>query len=541
MIDLGDDSYVKTKINMIKLTLAFGILAAVLLSGCANDSVPTFDPTTLTIGIEFEHAGMDPAVIFDNSSRIIVAVYENLVTLEKETNKVIPQLAEDWTVSPDGLTYTFNLRKGVKFHDGTELTSEAVKLSLERMVTINKGPAWMFVNLWSSIETPDPYTVVVNLTKPDATFLAKLAAPAGPQIISAQAIKEHDGDDNGQSWFLENEAGTGPYMLDTWERGQQVVLKKFEDYWGGWEGKHVDKVVYKYVKESSSQLMLLEKGELDIAPGLPADTKRNLMENPKPGIKIVKGRTQNILSLAIHNQNGPLKDPRVRQAIAYAVDYEGLLNDVWGGQYEPLIGFLPSGDPNHYKGEWPYEYNLEKARALLKEAGYEDGFDLTLGLSESSEPFKAIAEVVQASLQTIGVNVDIQTYAWGTIYEHASKIDTAFDLMPIGNYPDYADSSAMLGNQFGSWAWGGNGWNFSYYANDRVDELLDKVVVIGDPEQRASMFQEIMDILTEEMPLIPIGTRVDHMVMRDYVHGYYARPMMSNSYPVYEIYKEEVK
>lgn len=528
--------------------LAFVLAAALALSACAGSKTtpsaetPKIDATTLTIGIEFEHAGMDPAVIYDNSSRIIVATYENLVTLEKGTNKVIPQLATEWTISPDGKTYTFKLRDGVKFHDGTELTSEAVRLSLERMVAINKGPAWMFVDSWDSIETPDDKTVVFSLKRPDSTFLAKLAGPAGPQIISANAIKDHAGDDHGQKWFLENEVGSGPYMLDRWERGQQVVLKKFDGYWGGWEGKHVDTVVYKYVKEASSQLMLLQNGELDVAPGLPTDTIRDLLANPKPGIKVVQGQTQNILSLAINCQNGPLRNPKVRQAIAYAIDYKGLLEEVWGNLYEPLIGHLPTNDPNHYVGEWPYKYDLEKAKALLKEAGYEGGgFKLTLGLSENSGVFKAIAEVAQASLKELGIDVDIQTYAWGTIYEMATNAETAFDLLPIGNYPDYADSSAILGNQFGSWASGGNGWNFSFYANEEVDELLAEVTEITDPEEKAALFQEMLTILAEDMPLVPICTRKDNMTMRDYVHGYYARPIMSNSYPVYEMYKEIVK
>jgi len=526
--------------KLSRVLLVAGIAMALLASACSSG--PKIDKTTLTIGIEFEHAGNDPAVIYDNSSRIIVAMYENLVTLKKGTTDIIPQLAKEWTVSPDGLVYTFKLRDNVKFHDGTTLTCEAVKLSLQRVVTVNKGPAWMFAGEWSSIDTPDPLTVVIKLVKPDATFLAKLAGPAGPQIISAKAIKDNAGTDNGQKYFMEYEAGTGPYMLDKWERGQQVSLKKFDQYWGGWQGNHVEKVVYRYVKEASSELMLLEKGELDVAPALPTDTIKSLLTTPKPGIKIVQGQTQNILSLVVNCQSGPLKDKRVRQAIAYAIDYDGLLKNVFSNMYEPLIGALPTNDPNHYAAAWPYKLDLEKARQLLKEAGYENGgFALKLGLSENSANFKAIAEVTQQNLKKIGIDVKIETYAWGTLYDLESKPETAFDLMPIGNYPDYADSSSMLGNQFGSWAWGANGWNFSFYKNTEVDRLLDEVTGIADPAKRAPLFQQMLAIIADEMPLVPIGTRKDNMPMRDYVQGYYARPIMSNSYPVYEMYKEAVK
>ena len=539
-----------------RLLLVALLAITVALAGCAGEApkpatpapkpatpaAPQVDTKTLTIGIEFEHAGMDPAVIYDNSSRVIVSIYENLLTLEKVTNKIIAQLAKEWTVSADGKTYTFKLREGVKFHDGTTLTSEAVKLSLERVVTINKGPAWMFAGSWTAIETPDPLTVVIKMKKPDATFLAKLAGPAGPQIISAKAIKDNAGTDNGQKYFLEKEAGTGPYMLDKWDRGQQVVLKKFNDYWGGWQGKHVEVVVFKYVKESSSQLMLLEKGELDLAPGLPPDTIKDLKTKPKPGIKIEQGKTQNILSVAVHCQRGPLKDKRVRQAIAYAIDYDGLLNNVFSNLYEPLLGPLPKDDPNYWKGAWPYKYDLEKAKQLLKEAGYPNGgFKLKLGLSANSAAFKSVAEVVQENLKKLGIEVQIETLQWGTLYDQEGKPETAFDLMPIGNYPDYADSSSMLGNQFASWAWGANGWNFSFYKNAKVDKMLDDVLLVTDPAKRAQLFQDMQAILVDEMPLIPIGTRVNNMATRDYVFGYYFRPMMSNSYPVYDMYKEVKK
>lgn len=523
--------------KMFAVLAAAALALSLVLSACSSG--PKIDTSTLTIAIEFEHAGNDPAVIYDNSSRIIVAMYEDLVTLKPGTTEIAPQLATEWKVSPDGKDYTFTLRQGVKFHDGTDLTSEAVKLSLERMAAINKGPAWMFAGEWSSIETPDPQTVVFHLNKSDPAFLAKLAGPAGPEIISAKAIKDHAGTDNGQAWFLENEAGTGPYTLSKWDRGQQVALKKFDQYWGGWQGNHVSNVVFKYVKESSSQLMLLEKGEIDVAPGLPTDTILDLKKNPKPGIKIVNGQTQNILSLVLNCQSGPLKDKRVRQAVAYAVDYDGLLKNVWGGLYEPLLGPLPSADPNHFAGTYSYKFDLAKAKELLTAAGYPDGgFTLKLGLSENSAPFRAIAETVQANLKQVGVDVQIETYAWGTLYDLEGKVDTALDLMPIGNYPDYADSSSMLGNEFGSWAWGVNGWNFSFYKNDQVDELLKQVNSTTDATARAQLFQQIQALIVDDMPLVSIGTRVDNMAMRDYVQGYYTRPMMSNSYPVYEMYKQ---
>jgi peptide/nickel transport system substrate-binding protein len=340
-------------------------------------------------------------------------------------------------------------------------------------------------------------------------------------------------------YFNENEAGTGPYKLSKWDRGQQVVLTKFDGYWGGWQGKHVETIVWKYVKEASSQLMLLEKGELDVAPGLPADTIMDLNKTPKPGIKIVTGQTQNILSLVMNTQKGPLKDKRVRQAIAYAIDYDGLIKNVWGNvAYVQMIGFLPNTDPFAWKDAWPYKLDLDKAKSLLTAAGYGKGFTLKLGLSANSAPFKAIAEVAQANLKKVGVEVQIESLQWATLYKQEEKVDTAFDLMPIGNYPDYNDPTSILGNQFASWAWGINGWNFSFYKNTKVDKALDDALLTTDLAKRTQLFKDIQTTLIDEMPLVPIGVRKDNMVMKDYVQGYYARPLLSNSYPVYEMYKE---
>ncbi|MDB4895747.1 MAG: Peptide/nickel transport system substrate-binding protein [Firmicutes bacterium] len=535
-------------------TLAALALSVALLSGCSggkpadqtNQSAQTPQQPSkpqgdqnLVIGVEFEHSGNDPAITYDNSTRLIVAMYENLVTLKKETTEIIPQLAEKWNVSEDGKVYTFNLRKGVKFHDGTDLTAEAVKLSLERMVKINKGPAWMFKGAWEKIDTPDPLTVVLTLKQPDASFLAKLAGPAGPQIISAKAIKEHSGTDDGQAYFRENEAGTGPYTLEKWEKGQQVVLAKFADYWGGWQGKHLDKLIFKYVKEASTQQQLLEKGEIDVAYLLPLDQLKALKDKPPAGVKVSDGVTQNVRYIAIHNQRGPLKDKRVRQAIAYAVDYDGLIKNVWSDLEEPLIGPLPNADPNHFKGTWPYKFDMAKAKALMKEAGYEKGgFSLKLGLYENNDPFKAIAEVLQANLKELGIDVQIEVHSNASMSQLSGKIDTMFDLMPIGNYPDYGDSSSMLGNELASWAWGANGWNFSYYKSDRVDQLLKDVNLTTDAAKRAQMFQEIQTVFADEVPLVPVSTRRNLIAMRDTVQGFYARPMMGNSFPVYDMYKE---
>lgn len=533
-------------------TMAAVALCAVLIAGCsggkqtnqtgsgtapAQSAAKPVDQN-LVIAVDFEYTSNDPAVVYDNSTRVIVALYENLVTLKKDTTEIIPQLAEKWTVSPDGKVYTFNLRKGVKFHDGSDLTSEAVKLSLERIVKVNKGPAWMFVDLWDKIETPDPLTVVVTLKKPDATFLAKLAGASGPQIISAKALKENAAD-NAQKFLQDNEAGCGPYMMEKWDKGQQVVLKKFDSYYGGWQGQHLDKIVFKYVKEQSTQKQLLEKGDIDIASALPLDQMKIIKATPPAGVKVSDGSTQNIRFLVMNTQNGPLKDKRVRQAIAYAMDYDGLLKNVWGGLEDPLIGPLPNADPNHYTGNWPYKYDMAKAKALLKEAGYEKGgFTLKLGLFENSDVFKAIGEVIQGSLKDLGIDVKIETNSNATMYDLEGKLETSYDLVPLGNYPDFADSSSMLGNQMASWAWGAAGYNWSFYKNDKVDQLLQDSALTTDQAKRVQMFKQIEEIFVDEIPYVPVSTRRNLYAMRDTVQGLYGRPMMGNSFPLYEMYKQ---
>src|SRR5579864_2513929 len=223
-------------------------------------------PDTLVVAQDISIQTFDPQIVYDNTVRLTRGMYESLVTLRGGTAQVVPRLATSWQSTPDAKHWTFKLRSGVKFHDGTPFTSAAVKSTVERLIKINRGMGYAYKGTVDTIDTPDPLTVRFNLTGPDAAFLSKLAAVSGALVVSPTAISGHtSGTDMGQGWFAANEAGTGPYRLAAYDKGAgQVVLSAFPDYWGGWQGNHVKTVIFKITPEASTQRLMLERQDADI-------------------------------------------------------------------------------------------------------------------------------------------------------------------------------------------------------------------------------------------------------------------------------------
>lgn len=491
------------------------------------------------IATDLDVTGLDPAVIYDLTSRIIALIYEGLVTLKEDTTEIVPALAESWEISDDGLAYTFHLRQGVKFHDGTPLTAEAVKKSLDRFLEIGKTTAWMFAGVLDEIKVVDDLTVEMTLAKPYTPFLALLASIVGPLIISPTALEEHAGDDLAQSWLFDRAVGTGPYKLESWDPGlQTLTLVKNEEYWKGWEGEHIDKVVFRYVVETSTRKLMLEKGEVDVALGLNPDEIQSLVG--VEGIAIHEAPTMRIFYINMNNQKGPLQDKEIRQALSYVMDYEGVREHVFNGKLAPLCGPLPPNDPNALPCEdFPYGLDMEKAKALLAESTYpQGGFTLEATVMEGDFAFRKTAEILQAQLAELNIQVNLTELAWTTMWEQIGALETAPDLVPIRNYPDFADSSSIYSSMLASSAWGSKGWNIAYYKNERLDELLEAVNRTTDEKERAPIFQEMAQIAVDDAPMIFIGTYVNQVAMRENVKGYIFNPIYTPVLNIYDMYKE---
>jgi peptide/nickel transport system substrate-binding protein len=493
---------------------------------------------TLVIATDTAIQTFDPHIVYDNTVRITRGIYEGLVTLKGSTPEIVPRLATEWTSTPDARQWTFKLRPRVLFHDRTVMDAEAVKQSFERLIKINRGFAWAFKSVVASIQPMDPVTVRFLLKGPDPAFLAKLASVSGGLIVSPKAVSAHArGNDLAQGWLKENVAGTGPYVIERWDKGQQVVLRQFPEYWGGWKPGQFKRIVFKLVREASTQRLLLERGDIDVATIVAPDMIDALEQ--RPGIKIEQSPTMRIFYIAMNTQRDPLKDLKLRQALSYAFDYEGAKQAIFNGRLAPLNGPLPDNDPAHLSpSDKPYRFDLKRARELLGQSVYPNGgVTLSLYLFEGDPTFRKAAEILQANLKELKIEVKIQEFASSVLLEKAGKPETAPDLLPVRNYPDYADSSSMISSTFGKESWGTAGWNFSFYANDRVEQLLKSANEITDQPRRLQMFREAQRIIVAEAPAIFIGTLLNRVPMRSNVQGYAFNPLLGNTFNLTEMSK----
>lgn len=503
----------------------------------ATPVVAATPPDTLVVGVIEEVTTMDPAIDYTfGSGPLFRAVYERLVNFNSTVGVIEPQLATSWEVSDDGRVYTFYLREGVTFHDGTVFDASAVKTAYDRVMSINEGPAWMLNDYVESIDVVDEGTVQFTLkTYPFVPFLRMLSSYWGMCIPSPTAIVENAGDDEGRSWFRNHMVGTGPYQLTEWVEGQQIVLDAYEGYWGGWDGEHVDRIVLRKVLDTTTMALLIERGDLDVAYGIPLEELTNLAG--KPGIDVEVHDTFTTNMIAMNTTKGPLSDVRVRRALSYAFDYESAM-EVFAGYATPLIGQIPSGMLGH-DAELPrYRYNLEMARELLAEAGYAGGFDLEYTWVTEEPEGRRVGVLWQSTLSQLGIDLTITEV---TVAGHWDRISDP-DLTPdLANYRwgiDYPDPSSILVPLYHGRSAPPAGYNISRFSDERVNELIDASEKEADEAKRLRMLSTIQALLLDDatniwITAVPIG-----VCLRSNVEGYVFEPAAFSSFNFYDMYKD---
>lgn len=514
--------------------LRISLTAVLMVALAAGAAFAASNNKVLLVASVLEVTSLDPAIANDSSSRIILrSVYEPLLDWEGKKLEPQPKLATKYTVSPDGLVYTFTLRKGVKFTDGTPLNAEAVKFSFDRVKRIGQGPAWMIEPL-AKTEVVDAYTVKMTLSRPFSPFPKFLP---WIYIVSPTAIKQHDNNDESKKWLQTNMVGSGPYKLAEWEYGQQAVLVKNDDYWRGWRGNHVERIIRRIVKEPSAQKMLLERGDVDLAlqisvNDLPAMRKnKDLVVHSDPSLSTY--------FIQMNTQKGPLKDPRVRQALTYAFDYgemieygmNGFASRATGPFPEELVGKFTTGMPK-------YEFNLEKAKKLLAQAGYPNGFSIDFKYVTGLEEERKSGEILQANLKKIGVEVKLQELMWPTLLASLQKPETAADTFGFYNNPVYASPDSYIFYMYHSSMQGTKGRNLNYYTNDKVDDLGEQARKTPDVKKQQSIYREAAKIIANDFTGIPVFRSHFTVVARKNVKGYVFNPMLLEKFNFYEFYKD---
>jgi peptide/nickel transport system substrate-binding protein len=455
----------------------------------------------------------DPSASFSTEALYMANLYEPLMWINPD-GSFEPALAESWDVSDDGLAWTFHIREGVKFHDGESLTADAVVASIERTRALGAGASWIWWMV-ETIEAVDDLTVEVTLST--AYPLDRVAASTyAAWIMSPTAAAYEDSE-----WFeAGNEAGSGPWMLESYTPDEEIVLTRFEDYWGGWDDDQYDKVVISIVPEQIVQSQMLEGGEVDLALSLPAETQEDFEANAD--FVVHEDATLfNYVGL-MNTQKEPLNDPLVRQAIAYAIPYDDVVAVGAGGLGQQARSPVPNGLWPYSDDVFQYTYDPDKAADLLEQAGYPGGgFSLVLTHAAENLSEERFAPVIKDALADIGIDLEIRPMLWAQQWELAKGDPAeAQDMFLLLWWPTISDGYDNLTSMFQCEE--SPFFSLAYYCNEEYDALTSEALALtgADPETAQAKYIEAMNILAEDSPsLFLYDTRIFRPVPT-YLEGY---------------------
>ena len=498
------------------------------------------------IGLDGAPSDRDPYSQYDyRSTTVVRAVYEGLIGLKgAATDEYEGLIAESWESNEDRSVWTFKIRPGVAFHNGDPCDAAAVKTSFERLLAMNLGAVGVvsrFVTDPAMMETPDPATLVFNLGKPQPLFEAALAATTGPQVVNVNVAmaNEEDGD-FGNAWMRLNSegAGTGPYTVAEYDPSTGVVLARNEEYWGGWEGAHLDRVIFRVVEEVQTLRQLLEAGDVDIVDkyGLALDSIPELEANPDLRIDASDSTEVEYFTMT---EAGPLASPEARQALCYAFPYQEVLDGVYRGYASrantPVAPSVRGFDP----GSFFFETNLERARELLATAGVAEGTELTMLLLTSART--TIAELFQANLAEVGISLTIEqvdTPTFTSIFYGDAPAEERPSLMGWSWWPDYNDAWNALYPTTSCDAWGSKGGNGGFYCNEEYEALLAEARDAATLETAGEVLARAQAIIAEQdPPSICYAQPKWVTALNRRVEGFVFNPIYIGSYDLHKLSK----
>jgi peptide/nickel transport system substrate-binding protein len=433
------------------------------------------------------------------AERIVITLsrhlFDRLVEWDAAAGEFRPQLATGWE-SPDDTTWQFQLREGVRFHDGNELTSEDVAASLERVVDL-AGPLSALWQLIEEVETPDPYTVIIRTSEPMGTLLSNLTMLA---IAPAWALEADD--------FEERPVGSGPFRFEEWIRDERVVLVANEDYWR--EGlPQVERLVWVDIPEVSARMTALTRGEIDLTVQIPPEQRPAL--EAQEDITVVDGPTFRSRFIWLNPEREPLDNRMVRQAIWHALDIDAMVETILEGVAARATAAVAS-TVFGYAEMPPYEYSPERALELLEEAGYPQGFDIELKWNPDDVKEQEVAETVVAQLAAIGINVSSVQQPRAIWVEDLLALDWDMNLLGTGALT--GDADYLLGRLYHSRA------QRTGYESPELDGLLDAAATTLDPEERLEYYRQAQELLWEEAVTIFLFEAVETYAYRDNVEGF---------------------
>jgi peptide/nickel transport system substrate-binding protein len=498
----------KTVKRLMCTILAVAMLS-VILTACGQGAN---DPTdTLIFAQGADPRGLDPAMVDDGeSSKVIVNIYEGLLKYAKDSTKLEPCLAESWKVSDDGLTYTFKLRKGVKFQDGTDFNAEAVKVNIERQMegnaTADMSYAGFVFGTVSKVEAPDASTVVITLKEKNTAFLYNLAMSLAAPIVSPKAIKDNNNNVN------EHPVGTGPYKFVRWDKEQDIVLVRNDAYWG--EKAKTKNVIFKIIKDNSARVVALNNGEVDMIDGIDA-TVVNQIESA--GNKLDQPDGMNINYMAYNTTTPAFSKPEVRKAFSQAVNVPELVTSLYQGYASPADSILPSFVPGYAKDVKQVTYDPEAAKAVISSAGITSVHMITYS---NPRPYntangQALAEAIQGYLAKVGVTANIEVFDWTTYKEKVNAGD--YDICFYGWTGDNGDPDnfmALLSDKDPS-------MNVSRFDNSEYKDLIAKGKATPEGADRDAVYAQLEKMQVDLNPWLLISHSKLLSAYSPKIQGYY--------------------
>lgn len=506
------------------------LLSILGVSACQSPESPQVEvkEKVLVVGRGGDSVSLDPASAEDGeSARVTVNIFDTLVEYERDGIGVRPALAVSWQPSNDYRVWTFQLRQGVVFHDGTEFTAEAVVFNFRRWMD-REDPYhradfsyWGFMfggypGVVKSVEATGRYEVRITLNEPVASFLSNLAMfPFG--IASPRAIKEYGAE------FYRHPVGTGPFVFEEWVPNEKIVLRANRDYWG--ETPKVDRLIFRTIEDSLERYKELEAGSLDIMEELdPADLPK-VRENIS--LRLLLRPSMNVGYMAINTEKPVLSNVKVRQAINHAINKDAIVDNYFGGLAKPAKNPLPPSVWGYNDAIQDYAYDPQKAKKILAQAGYPGGFKTTLWVMKTPRPYlpqpMEVGKAIQQDLAAVGIQARIVTYDWGPYIKKLQNGEHDLALSGwIGDNGDPANFLYVLLDK--SNAVKGSAANFAFYKNERVHTLLVAAQTEMNQGKRAELYRRAQEIIHEDAPWVPLDHTTPPLVIKRSVSGFWPHP-----------------
>lgn len=503
-----------------------------------NSAFAATPPSILVMALQLDNmTSLDPAESFEAiGSEICGNLYQRLIMPNpKQPNEIVGELAKSWEASADGKTFTFHMADNIKFADGSPLTADDAAFSLQRVVKLDKSPAFIINqfgftkdNVEQMIVAKDAKTLVLNLAAPAAEsfLLYCLSAPVGSVIQKKAALANQQGDDQGNGWIKQHSAGSGPFTLRSWKASESVILEKNPNHPSQ---STIKRVIAKHIIDPSAQLLMLQKGDVDIARDLTTEQLKPLQNDSN--FRVFKQDVSTIMLMSCNTTNEKLKKPQVWQALKWAIDYDSIQKNILPLTWRTHQSFLPSGFPSALDDQ-PFKVDVAKAKALLAEAGYAEGFEITLD-HYSAQPYPDIAQAIQTQLAAIGIKVSLiasenrqvltkmrarqhqlAITAWGADYFDPHSNTEAFCVN--------TDNSTNARNRTLAWRCG---WSDEAFNKMTVEALHET-----DAVKRIALYEKIQREHREKSPFIEMMQQMQNIACRENITGVQMTVLRDNAY-----------